>query len=96
MGKHWLTSHEKEETCPEFRFKIVGNFKDALSRQVTEAVMIHYSQDILLNSKNEYNDGRPKRLIEVGYPHLKSGGRGTYRQYIFNCKEIKIYRRFII
>ena len=55
MVKHWLETHQEEETCPEFRFKIVGNFKDALSRQVAEAVMIHYSKDILLNSKNEYN-----------------------------------------
>ena len=55
MVKHWLSSHEDEETCPDFKFKIVGKFKDCLSRQVTEAVMIHYSPDILLNSKNEYN-----------------------------------------
>jgi hypothetical protein len=55
MVKHWLTTHEYEETCPDFKFRIVGNFKDCLSRQVTEAVMIHYSQDILLNSKNKYN-----------------------------------------
>ena len=55
MVKHWLTAHEDDETCPEFKFRIVANFKDCLSRQVTEAVMIHYSPDILLNSKNEYN-----------------------------------------
>ena len=52
MGSHWLTSHDDEET---FRFQIVGKFEDCLSKQGTEAVMIHYSPDILLNSKNEYN-----------------------------------------
>ena len=31
-------------------------------RQVSEAVMIHYSQDILLNSKNEYNANCLTRL----------------------------------
>ena len=39
MVKHWLTSHEDEETCPDFKFKIVGKFKDCLSRQVTEVVI---------------------------------------------------------
>ena len=32
MVKHWLTSHEDEETCPYFKFNIVGKFKDCLSR----------------------------------------------------------------
>jgi hypothetical protein len=53
--KHWLTSHEEEEKCPDFKFRIVG-------RQVSEAVMIHYSKDILLNSKNEYNSNCLTRL----------------------------------
>ena len=55
MIKHWLTSHVEEESCPDFIFRIVGNYKDCLSRHVSEAVMVHYSQDILLNSKNDYN-----------------------------------------
>ena len=62
MIKHWLTSHEEEENCPDFKFRIVGNYKDCLSRQVSEAVMIHYSQDFLLNSKNEYNANCLTRL----------------------------------
>ena len=40
------TTHEEEETCPEFRFKIVGIFKDALSRQVTDAVKIQRKRKI--------------------------------------------------
>ena len=33
-----------------------------MTRQVSEAVMIHYSKDILLNSKNEYNSNCLTRL----------------------------------
>ena len=62
MIKHWLTSHVEEETCPDFKFRIVGSYKDCLTRQVSEAVMIHYSKDILLNSKNEYNSNCLTRL----------------------------------
>ena len=39
---------------PKFTFTILKSFKDYLSRQVAEAIMIHYSGDELLNSKNEY------------------------------------------
>ena len=28
MVKDWLTSNEDEETCPDFKFRIVGNVKD--------------------------------------------------------------------
>ena len=52
----------EEETCPDFKFRIVGSYKDCLTRQVSEAVMIHYSKDILLNSKNEYNSNCLTRL----------------------------------
>jgi hypothetical protein len=60
--KCWLTSHEEEEKCPDFKFRIVGSFKDCLTRQVSEAVMIHYSKEILLNSKNENNSNCLTRL----------------------------------
>ena len=55
MVKHWLSVHGEEKECPQFVFKILGTYKDCLSRQVSEAVKIHYSPDELLNSKNEYN-----------------------------------------
>jgi hypothetical protein len=46
----------------KFKFRIVGSFKNCQTRQVSEAVMIHYSKDILLNSKNEYNSNCLTRL----------------------------------
>ena len=53
--KHWLSSHEEEKGQPEFIFRKISSYKDCLSRQIAEAILIHYSKDNLLNSKNEYN-----------------------------------------
>jgi hypothetical protein len=54
MVKHWMTCHQELQQAPDFSFKILGSFKDCLSRQVTEAIKINNSVDFLLNSKNEY------------------------------------------
>ena len=48
---------------PKFTFTILSTFKDCLSRQVAEAIKIHYSGDQLLNSKNEYNANHLSRVI---------------------------------
>ena len=53
--KHWLSSHEGEREQPEFIFRKLSSFKDCRSRQIAEAILIHFSKDELLNSKNEYN-----------------------------------------
>ena len=53
MVKHWINHHPEETTQPESRFKIKAAYKDCLSRQVAEAIHIHYSRDELLNSKKE-------------------------------------------
>ena len=50
--KHWLLSHEEDKEQPEFIFKKISSHKDCLSRQIAEAILIHYSKDSLLNSKN--------------------------------------------
>ena len=52
--KHWMLSHPGMNTLPAFRFRIVAQYRDCLSRQVGEAIKILYSQDHLLNSKSEY------------------------------------------
>jgi hypothetical protein len=54
MVKHWLMDHADLDKQPLFQFKITGQFKDCLSRQVSEAIKILYSKDTLLNSKSEY------------------------------------------
>ena len=49
-----MSYHSEEEQMPKFTFTILKSFKDYLSRQVAEALMIHHSGDELLNSKNQY------------------------------------------
>ena len=41
---------------------ITGRYRDCLSRQVGEALRIHYSQDNILNSKSEYRSNNITRL----------------------------------
>jgi hypothetical protein len=48
---------------PEIIFSVIKNFRDCLSRQVAEAIKIHYSRDELLNSKNEYNANCLTRIV---------------------------------
>ena len=43
-------------------FKMVGKYKTALARQVTEAVMIRRRGTMALNSKSEYDRCRIHRL----------------------------------
>jgi hypothetical protein len=52
--KHWLDAHPELNNPPPFKFTVQKGFKDALSRQLGEAIAIHKSKDSLLNSKNEY------------------------------------------
>ena len=52
--KHWLEAHPELNNPPAFKFTVQKNFKDALSRQLGEAIAIYKSKDSLLNSKNEY------------------------------------------
>ena len=60
--KHWMKHHQDEEK-PEFIFSVLKTFRDCLSRQVSEAIKIHYSRDKLLNSKNEYNANCLTRVV---------------------------------
>ena len=43
-------------------FTVLALFKDALSRQISEAIRIHYSVDNILNSKSEYMSNKISRL----------------------------------
>jgi hypothetical protein len=49
LVKHWMTTHPKDDQCPPFRIKVIGTYKDCLTRQVSEALKIHNSMD-----ENEY------------------------------------------
>jgi hypothetical protein len=50
----WVLDHADLVHMPEFRFTIQSQHRDALSRQVGEAIAIMHSRDALLNSKSEY------------------------------------------
>ena len=63
MIKHWLTDHSELETPPKFKIKVIGSFRDALSRQLSEAVRIDLRGGGVLNSKTEYSRCRVPRLV---------------------------------
>ena len=54
MVKHWMIEHPEKTFLPTFKFSIVAQYRDCLSRQIGEAIKILYSKDHLLNSKTEY------------------------------------------
>ena len=60
--KHWVLDHPELSAPPRFRFKLISSFKDALTRQITEAVRIERGGGEILNSKSEFNRCRIPRL----------------------------------
>jgi hypothetical protein len=61
--KRWMQHHAEYDAMPHFIFNILLSFRDCLSRQVAEAIRIHYSKDTLLNSKNEYGSNHLARVM---------------------------------
>jgi hypothetical protein len=59
--KHWMVHHKGQGT-PDFRIRVIKYCKDALSRQVGEAVRISYRGQTL-NSKSGYNRSGISRLV---------------------------------
>ena len=53
IHKHQAEKHDSKPA--KFEMKVVGSFKDPMSRQITEAVMIKNHQGTLLNSKAEFH-----------------------------------------
>ena len=51
MLKHWALEHSDDSEQPEFKFKVIKNFKDPLSRILSEAVLIDMYSN--MNSKSE-------------------------------------------
>ena len=61
--KHWMSSHPTLPTPPEMEFSVIERFRDCLTRQISEALRINNSSDILLNSKGEYGHNSVSRLV---------------------------------
>ena len=70
-----MSSHTEADSPPPFRFRIVKQFKDCLSRQVGEAIAILLSKDKPLNSKSELHN---KNHSSEG--PLCKGNKDTYRR----------------
>ena len=62
MIKHWVEHHPEEKNVPKFTFKVVASFRDALTRQVSEAVRIDCRGGGILNSRSEYSRCQIPRL----------------------------------
>ena len=58
---HWAKHHKDDLTCPEFKFKKVQQFNDALSRQLCEGILI--LEEGSLNKKNEFRMNNICRLV---------------------------------
>ena len=61
MVKHWFNTHPTLDKAPPFRFKIIGQYKDCLTRQLKEAVIL-VKKPNSLNSKGEFGGGSIPRL----------------------------------
>ena len=61
MVNYWFTIHKEEHYQPDFRFKVIGKYKDCLTRQLKEAVRISHRPGNL-NSKGEWGASIIPRL----------------------------------
>ena len=60
ITKHWAQRHNDLEAFPQMKFSVLRQCKDALTRQVTEAVLIEMKAN--LNSKAEWGKNTLSRL----------------------------------
>ena len=60
ITKHWASNHRGLTEPPRIQFKVLRRFKDALSRQVSEAIWIE--QKANLNSRTEWGKNSLTRL----------------------------------
>ena len=58
-----MACHEEEEQIPRLTSTILSSFKDCLSRNVVEAIQIHFSKDELHNSKTENKAKHISRVV---------------------------------
>ena len=60
--KHWMSAHHDLQSPPTMEFSVTARYRDCLSRQIGEALRIHNTTDIILNSKSEYMANSVRRL----------------------------------
>ena len=75
LHKHVLTEHVNEKNDVEFEMKVVGKFKNPLSRQIDESIRIRNKKpNCLLNSKSEFHGPIIKRKILEKYNNNETFG----------------------
>ena len=62
---HWMEQHSTQTTPPQFKFSVISSHKDALSRQLSEA--IHIRSQGNLNKRNEFSINELVRLEAAKY-----------------------------
>ena len=60
--KHWMSAHPDLQSPSTMEFGVTAMYRDCLSRQIGEALRIHNTTDIILNSKSEYMANSVRRL----------------------------------
>ena len=60
MLQHWMDCHGDSMVPPEFQFKVISSYKDSMSRQLSEALLIE--KEGSLNRKMEYGSNHICRL----------------------------------
>ena len=76
--EHWALQHGTLTVPPEFEYKIIASHKDALSRQLHEAVLISNKGN--LNRKNEFASNQLIRLQSKDYSWEEEKHGRTHRR----------------
>ena len=93
--KHWMTTRPSLPSPPEIEFSVTGMFKDCLSRQISEALRINNSIDVLLNSKTEYGHNSVSRLtVQEDVWERKERDRQTEEQEKLNKQRVEEFKRW--
>ena len=96
--KHWQNCHEvplenESRRMNNYEFRVDGNFRDAMARQINEMVRMTNFQGTLLNSKSEWNappivritaENESERLINRKYTQLASGIQNSVQPTTLN------------
>ena len=66
MTKHWANEHHELDVPPVYKFEVVKQHRDTMSRQLHEALLIE--KEGCLNSKSEFSSNRLARLTVEATP----------------------------
>ena len=75
--RHWVQDHHLDAEEPKFKFEVVKTFKDALSRQLLEAVLIKKEGN--LNAKQEFRSNELIRVQTSNYSWEQQRKEGVER-----------------